>query len=138
MEQNESGWSREGEYEGVSYRFDRAGNLVERKGDKETSFVWDGNQRLIESITNGYTTSYKYDPLGRRICKETDGEVTRFYWDGNALMGDSRTEAVEDSSTRLREFIYYPYTFEPLAMLQTHTRMKKPTGRRIFIYTTMT
>lgn len=116
---NEGEWSREGEHEGVSYWFDRAGNLVERKGNKETSFVWDGNQHLIESTTNGHTTSYKYDPLGRRICKDTDGEATRFYWDGNILMGDSRIGALEDSSTRLREFIYYPYTFEPLAMLQT-------------------
>ncbi|NLD47267.1 MAG: RHS repeat protein, partial [Clostridiaceae bacterium] len=122
QEGSDTEWNREGEYEGVHYRFDRSGNLVERKSDKETSFIWDANQRLVESITNGRTTTYKYDPLGRRIFKETDGKATRFYWDGNVLLGDLRMESegdIKPANTELREFIYYPYRFEPLALLQT-------------------
>ena len=117
-------WRRDGEYDGKYYRFDRAGNLVERIGPEgKTSFTWDANQRLSESCTNGKTTIYQYDPLGRRISKETEGVVTRFFWDGDALLGDALTGEDKDNGPvplRLREWVYYPETFEPLAMLQNN------------------
>jgi RHS repeat-associated protein len=43
------------------------------------------------------------------VSKKTDGVVTRFYWDGDALLGD-----VTGDDTR--EWVYYPGSFEPLAM----------------------
>ena len=67
---------------------------------------------MVESICGESKTTYAYDPLGRRISKETDGVVTRFYWDGDALLGD-----VTGDDTR--EWVYYPSSFEPLAMLVT-------------------
>ena len=82
----EGKWSREGEYEGTYYRFDRAGNLVERRdGERDLHLVWDGNQRLVESHAEGLVTRYGYDPLGRRLFKETGNRRTLFYWDGDAL-----------------------------------------------------
>ncbi len=114
---NEHEWRREGKYEGASYCFDRAGNLNERKRpDGLTKFAWDTNQRLIGSITGGLEATYCYDPLGRRISKKAGGITTLFYWDGNTLLGDVRLEQSECVSRR--EWIYYPYSFEPLAMLQ--------------------
>ncbi len=121
---SESGWSREGIFEDISYRFDRAGNLNERTGpDSRTEFIWDANQRLIESASDGRKTTYRYDPLGRRISKETGGITTLFYWDGNALLGDVRLE--HQTCSEQREWIYYPYSFEPLAMLQ---------GQELYLY----
>ena len=123
-ERSPTDWTREGEYEGVYYRFDKAGNLIERSGpDDETCFTWDSNQRLSESCTNGKVTIYQYDPLGRRVGKETDGILTNFFWDGDALLGDilveeDKTEAL--ASSLLREWVYYPETFEPLVMVQDH------------------
>ncbi|WP_320041745.1 hypothetical protein [uncultured Desulfobacter sp.] len=50
-------WGREGTYEGTYYRFDRAGNLVERKNnDGHTRFTWDANQRLVQGELNGRRT----------------------------------------------------------------------------------
>jgi RHS repeat-associated protein len=66
---------------------------------------------LVESICGGSKTTYAYDPLGRRVSKETDGVVTWFYWDGDALLGDV-------TGNDIREWIYYPGSFEPLVMIR--------------------
>jgi RHS repeat-associated protein len=85
---------------------------VERtEKQNKTEFVWDANGRLVESVSGGKKTVYQYDPLGRRISKETDGVTTRFYWDGDALLGD-----VTGDDTR--EWVYYPGSFEPLVMIR--------------------
>ncbi len=52
-----------------------------------------------------------YDPLGRRHIKAVNGERTFFNWDGDALL----SEQYEDQSPR--EYVYYPGTFEPLALI---------------------
>ncbi|NLW48572.1 MAG: hypothetical protein GXY86_14745 [Firmicutes bacterium] len=112
VQSENEGWSREGEYEGVRYRFNRVGNLVERdEAQSKTEFIWDANGRLVESVSDESKTIFAYDPLGRRISKETDGVKTCFYWDGDALLGD-----VTDDDTR--EWVYYPGSFEPLAMVR--------------------
>ena len=104
-------WRREGEYSGVAYRFDRVGNLVLKTGLNSTlELTWDANQRMIESRNDGKRTRYGYDPQGRRVFKETDGQRTCFVWDGEAVAADVTEHAA-------REFVYYPETFEPLAIL---------------------
>ncbi|QVL49150.1 MAG: RHS repeat protein [Thiocapsa sp.] len=139
----EGEWSREGEYEGTYYRFDRAGNLAERRdGERDLRLVWDANQRLIESYGNGTVTRYGYDPLGRRLFKETGENRSLFYWDGDALVGESvvalnrpkepmpavagnvvaiaerRENAQAAVPQKAREYVYYPETFEPLALVE--------------------
>ncbi len=139
----EGEWSREGEYEGAYYRFDRAGNLVERRdGERDLRLVWDANQRLVESHADGIVTSYGYDTLGRRLFKETDSKRTLFYWDGDALVRETVVEinspkealpttdgnvvelaewseqAKEGNPQKVREYVYYPETFEPLAIIE--------------------
>jgi RHS repeat-associated protein len=49
--------------------------------------------------------------MTRLVSKKTDGVITRFYWDGDALLGD-----VTDDDTR--EWIYYPGSFVPLVMIR--------------------
>jgi len=114
-------WLREGEYEGAQYRFDRAGNLIYRRDPSgELHLRWDANQRLIESRLNDISTYYRYDPLGRRIDKRTGNHATSFAWDGDALVGDLIKTVVESESSdnvTAREWVYYPETFEPMAML---------------------
>ena len=107
------GWKREGEYQGTRYRFNRAGNLV-RKDDagKRLDLAWDASQRLIASHRTDaggrrVTTTYAYDPLGRRLFKETDGRRTWFGWDGSSLVMDA-------DIFKMREFIYSPDSFIPL------------------------
>jgi len=139
----EGEWSRAGEHEGTYYRFDRAGNLVERRdGARDLRLVWDANQRLIESDANGTVTRYGYDPLGRRLFKEAGDQRTQFCWDGDALVGESvfalnqlkePMSAVADNVVAIaerqenaqaavphqgREYLYYLETFEPLALIE--------------------
>jgi RHS repeat-associated protein len=156
-------WAREGSYDGRCYRFDRAGNLVSISGSGSgvgpitTSCRWDTNQRLVQSTTGQNVTRYVYDPLGRRLFKETNGRRVSFYWDGDALAAEetktiyapaanrnhdreanaSRSSTsiapsggpsvVERNAARLeapiefpraREYLYYPRTFEPLALIE--------------------
>lgn len=138
----EDEWRREGVYEGTYYRFDRAGNLTVRRDDqRRLNLIWDANQRLIESHSNGTITRYGYDPLGRRLFKETREKRTQFYWDGDALVGESEVELQlpqeslpttegkvvalaerRDKATlatphKVREYIYYPEKFEPVALI---------------------
>jgi RHS repeat-associated protein len=112
-------WAREGEYKGTSFGFDRAGNLVERRDhDGHLTLRWDANQRLIESRIDGTTTRYRYDPLGRRIDKQTGEGRTEFAWDGDALVGDSvATKPDGTSAASIREWVYFPDTHEPVALL---------------------
>jgi len=128
-DKDQTDWSRIGECDRTTYRFNRAGNLVSRTSSQETAeFIWDANQRLVASIKDGQETTYGYDPLGRRISKETEGVVTRFYWDGDALLGDITDE-------QWREWIYYPGSFEPLAMVATDFQDKDiPQAERIYYY----
>ncbi|HYH04458.1 MAG TPA: DUF6531 domain-containing protein, partial [Bacillota bacterium] len=141
----ETDWSRIGEYDRTTYRFNRAGNLVSRTGAQETTkFIWDANQRLVASFKDGQQTTYCYDPLGRRISKTTAGDETRFYWDGDALLGDLRFETkgkgetgvdAEPVCTSWREWVYYPGSFEPLAMVKADTMDKdNPQPERIYYY----
>ncbi|RWX42975.1 RHS repeat-associated core domain-containing protein, partial [Candidatus Electrothrix aarhusensis] len=119
-------WIREGRHQGTRYRFDRAGNLVERRdGERDLRLVWDANQRLVESHAGDKITRYGYDPLGRRLFKETEGQRTSFYWDGDALLGETTAavaaeteQAAESSPDTTREYLYYPETFEPLALIE--------------------
>ena len=120
-------WSRECEYEGAVYRFDRAGSLAERTTvDGTIEFRWNANEWLTKSRRDGQITTYRYDPLGRRIIKVTPEETICFFWDGDALFGDASfvkndTPAVSLTWHRLREWVYFPETFLPIMMLQRNT-----------------
>lgn len=149
----EDDWRREGRYEGTYYCFDRAGNLTIRRDDKrELDLLWDANQRLIESHANETITRYGYDPLGRRLFKETGEKRTQFYWDGDALVGESevvlnlpkeplpttskvvalaerRDKPPPATPHKIREYVYYPETFKPLAFIESESNT-----HRIFHY----
>ncbi len=122
-------WRREGWCEGVHYRFDAAGNLVERRDERQLdgeepktlALAWDANQRLVRSrrrptFGSGQAdteTVYGYDPLGRRVFKRTGDNATRFGWDGDALV----VEGAGGGYRTHHEYLYYPHTFVPLALL---------------------
>jgi len=138
-------WTREGSYQGMHYVFDRAGDLVRKgvpHGDApdDLTLIWDANHRLAESRRNGQSTYYGYDPLGRRVFKRNPTQTTWFFWDGDALLGEvqqandaeeaapvwvgnvaslvevrRRQRRLEKLHERVREYVYYPGTFVPLA-----------------------
>jgi RHS repeat-associated protein len=104
---------RSARYNGRQYSYDPAGNLVQRRsGDDLIRFDWDEQNRLRTARTGDDTRiDMAYDALGRRCGKAVNGERTFFMWDGDALL----SEQFEDGP--VREYVYYPGTFEPLAAI---------------------
>ncbi len=139
-EAESSYWYREGLSNGTSYRFNRCGNLYERI-DKRTNldnksktashaYDWDVNQRLSLSQSSGNITNYHYDPFGRRIAKKTSNCQTHFFWDGDTLIGErsfsSHTGSSEEYiSSIFREYVYYPDSFRPLALVDHESSSSK-------------
>ncbi|WP_235178625.1 RHS repeat-associated core domain-containing protein [Serratia rubidaea] len=134
------GWFREGWHNDTRYVFDRAGNLRQRRytdGSRQ-DFVWDESQQLVAVHQGESVTHYAYDGLGRRIGKQTATESRWFYWQGDALLAEvaepggepPRPLALYDVAGRLqrekrqaalfnnlREYVYYPGSFRPFALL---------------------
>jgi len=97
----------------TEYRYDAAGNLAQRQANDDlTRFTWDEQNRLTTALTpDDQRIDMTYDALGRRHIKAVNGERTFFNWDGDALL----SEQSEDENPR--EYVYYPGTFEPLALI---------------------
>ena len=114
-------WSREGQYEGTAYRFDRAGNLVERSDERGTlTLYWDPNHRLVKSRMNNQTTQYYYDPFGRRIAKQMDRNYIAYFWDDDMMIGEQSTEEIPETQNphvKTREWVYFPNSYSPFAMI---------------------
>lgn len=105
---------RKSTYKNIEHSYDAVGNLVEKKQEGAVfRYKWDGHNRLIQSTDkHGQATLYRYDAEHRRISKQTGERKTSFYWDGDCLLA----EAKEGSGTR--EFVYYPGTSVPLALIE--------------------
>jgi RHS repeat-associated protein len=111
---------------------------------------WDANQRLIESNNSGQITRYGYDPLGRRVFKRNPMNTTWFFWDGDVLLGEvqqandainaatcwsdniadlmaarRRLNALKALHAQVREFVYHPGTFVPLALIDRQAKVSK-------------
>jgi RHS repeat-associated protein len=104
---------RTAHFNGIEHKYDAAGNLVQRRqGVAQSRLDWDAQNRLTCVRTpDDRTIRMTYDALGRRRIKAVDGERTFFDWDGDALI----SERFEDQPAR--EYVYYPGTFEPLAVI---------------------
>ncbi|MEU6255328.1 DUF6531 domain-containing protein [Streptomyces sp. NPDC047043] len=90
---------------GVRYEHDASGRIVRRQKTRLSRkpdtwhYTWDAEDRLTSVITpDGTCWRYRYDPLGRRIAKQSlaaDGESvleeTLFTWDGHILCEQSTT-----------------------------------------------
>jgi RHS repeat-associated protein len=104
------------------YRYDAAGNLVERLGadGDHMQLEYDARHRLARvqrRMADGerIEASYAYDALSRRIRKEVTRngqvEITRYGWDGDHLVN-------EETATRQRTVIYEPGSFVPLLRIE--------------------
>ncbi|WP_370413706.1 putative T7SS-secreted protein [Streptomyces fradiae] len=85
---------------GVRYEHDAQGRTILRQKTRLSRkpdtwrYTWDAEDRLTSVITpDGTEWRYVYDPLGRRISKQSPLETVHFTWDGTTLCEQS-TEAV--------------------------------------------
>ncbi len=104
--------SRTLNYGDSEYRYDAAGNLTARTNNGKTQhFSWDANNRLISATDqHGIETQMTYDAQGRRLSKQGLNGTTHFIWDGDQLLADN-------INGNQREFVNYPDSFEPLAII---------------------
>lgn len=99
----------------VHYGFDSAGNLTKRTGRKRIlTFEWDMAGRLIKAKSaNDQRTEMAYDVFHRRISKTSNGATTLFAWDGPQLLSEKKGDEV-------REYVYYPLSFQPIAVIDNN------------------
>ncbi|MET9536049.1 putative T7SS-secreted protein [Streptomyces sp. NPDC006553] len=85
---------------GVRYEHDGQGRIVLRQKTRLSRkpdtwrYEWDAEDRLTAVTTpDGTVWRYAYDPLGRRISKQSPFETVHFAWDGTTLC-EQTTEGI--------------------------------------------
>jgi len=108
--------------EGWTLSYDPDGNLI-RKHNEETEyrFYYDAAGRMERAKQDGEEVArFAYDPLGRRVEKDTPDKTVTYRWDGNQLLSE-QVEWKQDAEGKIeaghteREYVFSG--FEPLASL---------------------
>ncbi|MEV5726090.1 DNRLRE domain-containing protein [Streptomyces pharetrae] len=90
-----------------SYVYDRNSNVVEQTVDDVTTTQRYDRNRLLSATTNGVTSTYNYDPLGRLDTVSSGGRTSqKYYYDGF-----DRTEKVRAGSGEAA--VTTSYVFDP-------------------------
>jgi RHS repeat-associated protein len=100
-----------------SYTYDANGNTLSDPSGK--SYTWDFENRLTQAVvpgTNGGTTTFKYDPFGRRIYKQSPSFTGSFLYDGNNLI-----ETMSGSGSEIASYANGGDLDQPYAELRSGT-----------------
>ena len=90
--------------------YDANGNALSDPSGK--SYTWDFENRLISATNPGVgTTTFKYDPFGRRIQKSGPLGTTNYLYDG-----DNSIEEMDQSGNVLARYTQSGDIDEPLGM----------------------
>ncbi|MEC2394484.1 RHS repeat-associated core domain-containing protein, partial [Bacillus toyonensis] len=90
-------------YGNEKLKYDANGN---RPADGKYSYTWNEVDQLTTITKQGETTpfaKYKYDDDGRRIEKEVNGQITRYFYDGDSINPLYETDG---SGNVLRQYVY--------------------------------
>jgi YD repeat-containing protein len=95
--------------------YDANGNTLSDPSGK--SYSWDFENRLTQAVVPGTgTTTFRYDPFGRRIQKSGPLGTTNYLYDGNDLV-----ETTNSSGTVVARYTHGPTIDQPLAEFQGGT-----------------
>lgn len=101
--------------ERLSYAYDANGNTLSDAAGKQYS--WDFDNRLKQAIVpNVGTTTFRYDPFGRRIQKSGPLGTTNYLYDGNNDIGE-----VDNAGNVLARYTQGSHIDEPFAELRSGT-----------------
>ena len=95
--------------------YDANGNTLSDPSGK--SYTWDFENRLTQAVvpgTNGGTTTFKYDPFGRRIQKSGPLGTTNYLYDAFRLI-----EEVAGNGSLLASYTQGLHIDEPFAELRS-------------------
>ncbi|PKR94433.1 hypothetical protein bcere0024_029580 [Bacillus cereus Rock4-18] len=90
-------------YGNEKLKYDENGN---RTTDGKYSYTWNEADQLTTITKQGETTpfaKYKYDDDGRRIEKEVNGQITRYFYDGDSINPLYETDG---NGNVLRQYVY--------------------------------
>ncbi len=94
---------------GESFSYDANGNLT---SDGMNTYTFDTENHLISATTPEHSVTYTYDPMGRRVEKDVDGQVIQYVHDGNHVILEYDKFGIE-----IRRYIYGPRVDEPICMI---------------------
>jgi RHS repeat-associated protein len=98
-----------------SYTYDSNGNTLTDPSGK--SYTWDFENRLTQVVNPGVgTTTFRYDPFGRRIQKSGPLGTTNYLYDGDDLLSE-----LDASGNFLTRYAQGEGIEEPLAQFRSGT-----------------
>jgi RHS repeat-associated protein len=98
-----------------SYTYDNNGNTLTDASGK--TYTWDFENRLVQVVNPGVgTTTFRYDPFGRRSQKSGPLGATNYLYDGAALL-----EELNNSGNVLARYSQGALIDEPLSVLRSGT-----------------
>lgn len=96
------------------FTYDARGNLIQENRGKDgklvTTFEYNLNNQLVKTTKDGQTTTYTYDPLGRRISKTDTFGTTRYLWAGDQMVQEQRNNLK-------KTYVFEPESFRPVAQI---------------------
>jgi RHS repeat-associated protein len=99
----------------LTVAYDANGNTLADASGK--SYTWDFENRLMQAVVPGPgTTTFKYDPFGRRIQKSGPLGTTNYLYDGPSLM-----EEADQSGNFVASYSQGANIDEPLAEFRSAT-----------------
>ncbi|WP_435106698.1 RHS repeat-associated core domain-containing protein [Arhodomonas sp. AD133] len=92
-------------YDDVTFTYDANGSTITRTdGDQTTRYAYNLNNRLARlERPDGLTARYAYDPFGRRLWKDVDGERTYFLYADEGLIAE-----YDESGTLIQRYGFKP------------------------------
>jgi len=97
---------------GTSNTHDDNGNLT---NDNTCKYYYDHENRLTDVTNLGIV--YTYNPEGKRISKEVNGIVTKYFYDGGQVIVE-----YDGYDRIMRKFIYGPDIDEPVKMIAQYPK----------------
>jgi RHS repeat-associated protein len=112
---------REGAKTVLGIVIDANGNTLSDPSGK--SYSWDFENRLVQAVVPGTgTVSFKYDPFGRRIYKQSPSFTSVFVYDGPNLIETTNGSGSEVASyTQIEHYSGGSFVDQPLAELRSGT-----------------
>jgi RHS repeat-associated protein len=97
--------------DGVELSYDERGRVVARReaDGRVTRFTWNALNRLRHvHLPDGSALRMTYDPLGRRVAVDGPDGVTRFLYNGDNLVHETRPDGAQ------RHYMYASGSFRPI------------------------
>lgn len=100
-----------------SYTYDYNGNMTSRPDG--TTFTWDPENRLTQAVVPGTgTTTFKYDPFGRRVQKSGPLGTTNYLYNGMDTKANPGEE-LDNGGNILARYAESDFVDEPLAEVRS-------------------